>query len=307
MPRRHLVVVGSYNRDTILEVPHLPAPGETLQAITASHAHGGKGSNQAVQAARAGGAVTFVASLGADEAAAEARGLWQAEGIAARAAEIPQAPTGLAVILLDAVGRNSIVVLSGANARLDASQAQDAAGAIQHAAVVLAQLETPAPATAQAFRLARAAGATTILNAAPANAAMAAALLPLSDILVVNEVEAAQLAPPGDATPRGLATRLAAAAQATVVLTAGAEGAFLARPGMPPIHLPAIPVAVRDSTGAGDAFCGAFAAGLAAGLPIEAAAARGIAAGSLACTVLGAVPSLHDAAAIDALLAKVPA
>lgn len=305
MARGAVVVVGSYNRDMVLQVPHLPARGETLHAHAVSHVHGGKGSNQAVQAARCGATVTLLAALGADEAGAAARALWSAEGIAAIAPAHEDAPTGLAMIMVDAQGANSIVLLEGANGRVSAHQVEEAASRLHQAAIVLAQLETPAEATRQAFRLARSAGARTVLNAAPANAAAAAGLLPLTDILVVNEIEAAQLAPPGAGEPAALAARLAGQAGCTVVLTAGAAGAVLARPGSPPHTMPAPVVAVRDSTGAGDAFCGAFAAALAAGIAQEQALARGVAAGSLACTVAGAVPGLHDAAAIDALLAKV--
>ncbi len=290
-----IVVIGSYNRDTVLRVPRLPQPGETLAAHGMAHFHGGKGSNQAVAAARAGAAVAIIAAVGADAAGQGAAELWGREGIDARhVARDAALPTGEALILVDDAGENEIVILAGANAVL----APPDAAAFTGAALVLAQLETPPTTTEAAFTGARAAGATTLLNAAPAQP-LPEALLAATDLLVVNETEAARLAG-WDGAPEVLAAALAPRFPRGVVLTAGASGAVWARRGEPPLHAPAPPTEVTDSTGAGDAFIGAFAAALAEGLDEAAALRRGVVAGALACRIAGAVPSLPRR---DAILA----
>jgi ribokinase len=284
-----LTVIGSYNRDTVLRVERFPRPGETLPANAMERFHGGKGSNQAVAAARAGAEVTFVAAVGADAAGAAARELWAAEGIvAAPVAARSEQPTGEAFILLDAAGENQIVIVAGANGTLAPAEA---VAAIDGASLVLAQLETPQAATRAAFEaVRRAGGARTLLNAAPAMP-IEPGLLAATDILLVNETEAARLAGQ-EGTPETLAALLAVRVAPGVVLTAGAAGAHWAGRDGSRHHAPSLPVEVVDSTGAGDAFTGAFAAALAEGLGIEAALRRGVVAGALACRVLGAVPSL---------------
>lgn len=290
-----VLVVGSYNRDTVLRVPRFPQPGETLAASGIDRFHGGKGSNQAVAAARAGAQVAIVAALGRDAAGDAAMELWAGEGIeAAAVARLPGLPTGEALILVDSDGENEIVIAAGANAALDAATA--AAAAADGPALVVAQLETPLPATEAAFRAARAVGATTLLNAAPAQA-LPEPLLAATDILVVNETEAALLLG-GEAPPAELAAALAQRRGRGVVLTAGAAGACWAPREGRVLHAPAPSVSVVDSTGAGDAFIGALAAALAEGLPEEAALRRGVVAGALACGRAGAVPSLPRLEAI---------
>jgi ribokinase len=288
-----IVVIGSYNRDTVLRVPRFPRPGETLHAHGLEHFHGGKGSNQAVAAARAGAAVAMLAAIGADAAGQGALNLWSAEGIdATGVVRAENLHTGEAVILVDDAGENQIVVVAGANAAL----APPPAGTLAGAALVVAQLETPPGATIAAFAAARQAGAVTLLNAAPASP-LPQALLEATDILAVNETEAALLLGHGG-TPADLAAALAPRFRQGVVLTAGARGAFRATAGTPPLHQPAPRVRVVDSTGAGDAFIGAYAAARAAGLAEAAALRRGVVAGSLACGQAGAVPSLPRLEAI---------
>ena len=291
-----IVVIGSYNRDSVLTVPRFPQPGETLSATGIARFHGGKGSNQAVAAARAGAAVAIVAAIGDDAAGQGARALWAGEGIDAGAVTtLPGLPTGEAFILVDAHGENEIVILAGANAALpDAA----AAAAVAGAALVVAQLETPLAATEAAFRAARAQGIATLLNAAPARD-LPAGLLDLTDILVVNETEAALLLG-RQARPEALAAALAPRHARGVVLTAGADGAHWAGRDGATIHAPAIATEVVDSTGAGDAFIGAFAAALAGGASEPQALRRGVVAGALACRRAGAVPSLPSLAEIEA-------
>jgi ribokinase len=294
-----VVVIGSYNRDTVLRVPRFPKPGETLAAAAIDRFHGGKGSNQAVAAARAGADVALVAAIGRDEAGEAARALWAREGIDATAvAALDGAPTGEALILVDDGGENEIVIVAGANAGLPAAAA---VAAVAGAALVLAQLETPPAVAEAAFRAARAQGVPTMLNAAPAGA-LPDGLRDLTDLLVVNETEAALLLGL-TAGPEALAAALAPRQARGVVLTAGGAGAWWAGRDGAGLHVPAFPTAVTDSTGAGDAFIGALATALVGGAPMGEALRRGAAAGALACRRAGAVPSLPRRGDIEALLA----
>ncbi len=208
-------------------------------------------------------------------------------------------PTGEALILVDAQGENEIVILAGANAALPEGPAVEAAAG---AALVVAQLETPIAVTEAAFRAARARGIPTLLNAAPARD-LPGGLLALTDLLVVNETEAALLLARA-ASPEVLARALASRHARGVVLTAGAAGAYWAERGGAVFHAPAIPTQVIDSTGAGDAFIGAFAAAMAQGRPEVEALRWGVVAGALACRRAGAVPSLPRLAEIVAAAAQ---
>lgn len=295
-----ITVIGSYNRDTVLTVPRFPQPGETLAATGMARFHGGKGSNQAVAAARAGAAVAMVAAVGRDQAGQEALALWAGEGIdAGGVIVLDGVPTGEALILVDRGGENEIVLVAGANAALAEG---GAVAAVAGAALVVAQLETALGPTEAAFRAARAQGAATLLNAAPARD-LPASVLALTDMLVVNETEAALLLA-RTASPAQLAAALAPRHARGVVLTAGAAGAFWAGRDGVVIHAPALPTEVVDSTGAGDAFIGAFSAALVRGATEVESLHRGVVAGALACRVAGAVPSLPSLAAIEAATAQ---
>ena len=289
-----IFVIGSYNRDTVLRIERFPAPGETLTAFGMAQFHGGKGSNQAVAAARAGGRVGIIAAIGDDTAGHGARALWAAEGIAAQAVQTTSAPTGAATILLDAAGENQIIIIPGANASLTLPP-----GFTPHddIAVTLGQLETPQAATAALFRALP--KARRILNVAPA-APILPELLASTDLLVLNETEAAILAQ-REAAPAALALALAAETMREVIVTAGALGAFWARPDGVVIDATPPRVAVTDTTGAGDAFLGAFAAFSAERQAPERVLRQAVTAGALACTEAGAVPSLPYRAAILAL------
>ena len=276
-----VLVVGSYNQDLVWEVDALPAPGETRAGLAFRSGPGGKGFNQAVAAARAGAATTFIGALGDDTLAEGARALARAEGIDARFETIPDAATGTAGILVDAQGRNSIVVALGANERLSVPHLEAQAEAFRHAAVVLAPLESPLAAVRAAMRLGRAAGARTILNPAPMHRDLDAAALADVDLLTPNEtemaellarfgaghVEATTLRDRPDAELAALCARLPVG---TVVITLGEAGAFLAPGGLrgdgtaTVTRAPAARVQAIDTTGAGDAFNGALAAAWAA-------------------------------------------
>ncbi len=290
-----IVVVGSYNRDIAMSVAHLPAPGQTCLGLGRLESPGGKGANQAIQAARCGARVTMLAAVGQDEAGDAAIATWRSAGVdTAHVARLAGHGTGMAVILVDARGENAIVVDSGANAALTPAMIDAAAGAIGRCRIVVAQLETPLDATRRAFEIARAAGARTLLNAAPAPGDLDPAILALTDILVVNEGEG--LALTGAAHEIAIGEALLARVGEAVVLTLGSQGAILFRCDTPPLRRPTHKVNVIDTTGAGDAFIGAFAAEFARGDDYAPALAHGLAAGALACTAMGAAASF---AAID--------
>lgn len=273
-------VVGSFNVDHAWSCDALPRPGETLQGRYAS-GPGGKGFNQAVAAARAGAATSFACALGDDVGGQLARALAVAERIDLRDARSRE-PTGTAGIFVGADGDNSIVIGAGANATLDAAFVAAQRPEIEAAGVVLAQLESPVDAVGEALRIARAAGVTTILNPAPANAATTPELLALADVLTPNESEFAALLArhAGErVAPHMVATMAdsdlharcrALLPRGTVVLTLGAAGAFVSHPDAGRrgdadgcYRVEAEAVAVVDTTGAGDALNGALAAALA--------------------------------------------
>lgn len=299
-----VVVVGSYNRDLSLFVRSLPAPGETVIGEGRLEAPGGKGSNQALQAARCGAATAMIAAVGVDAPGDEALTLWRAAGVEATGvARLSDAPTGMAAILVDAHAENVIVVDSGANARLSPETVDAARGLFGSARVVVAQLETPASATVRAFELGRASGALTVLNAAPAPESVDARLLALTDILIVNRGEGAAMT--GHDTPAAIGESLLGQVARAVVITVGKDGAELYEHAHPPVRRPALPVSAVDTTGAGDAFTGAFAAKLAASGELRAALDFGLAAGAFACQARGASASYGTAADLERLVGTV--
>ena len=295
-----IVVVGSYNHDVSLRVARLPAPGETCISLGRLESPGGKGSNQAIQATRAGAPTAMIAAIGEDGPGDEAMALWAANSVDTRGVtRLADVGTGMAMILVNAAAENVIVVDSGANARLAPGHIDAAAELIGQARLVLAQLETPVDATRRAFTVARAAGVATLLNAAPAPAAMDTALLALTDMLIVNEGEGQALSGHDHASAIGeaLIKRIGKA----VVVTLGARGAMLFEHRRPPHAASSPRVEVVDTTGAGDAFTGAFAARWVVTQDARAALDWGLAAGALACTARGAAQSCADATRIQAL------
>ena len=278
-----VVVLGSLNSDHTVRVQAHPLVGQTVLGVSYTRALGGKGFNQAVTAALQGADVVMVGCVGddgdgddllnaLDEAGADS-------GYVRRHAELP---TGRAHITVDAEGRNSIVVVPGANGGVSFPSA-----ALEGASVLLVQLEVPLDVVAAALAAARTAGVTTILNPAPAQP-LSDRLLALVDYLVPNESEAQHL---GEVSFVG-----------TAIITQGERGSLILRPGQPEVRVDAIKVEAVDTTAAGDAFCGCFAAALAAGLSLEEGLRRAGAAGAFAVTVNGALPSLPTAADVDALL-----
>ena len=285
-----VVVVGSANLDLVATTTRLPSPGETVLGSSFAQYPGGKGLNQAVAASRAGASVALVASLGDDDAGQTLRSVAVGNGIdVSHVTAVAGAATGRAVITVDAHAENSIVVISGANELAHVDPLPDST-------VVLAQLEVPVAVVSAAFEVARAAGRRTVLNPAPAPIeGLSDELLAHCDVIVPNEHESVEL---------GGAERLLASGVGTIVTTLGARGARIDTPDHPhnPVIQPPFPVVPIDTTGAGDAFCGNLAARLAAGDDLLVAVRWASAAGALATTIAGAVPSLPRSAAVQELL-----
>ena len=295
------MVVGSYVTGFTMRAHRLPVGGETVLAEEFDHGPGGKGSNQAIQIARAGARARLLTAVGDDAFGRDALALWEAEGVdAGPVLRGGPRPTGAAMILLEASGENRIIVFPGANDRLDAAAVE--AVDLQDASVLLTQLEIPGEPAGAAMRVGRAAGLTTILNPAPVRP-LPDAVLADTDILTPNETEARVLTGRDPGTPvdeLDLCAELRARGVGTVVMTLGARGALIAGAGEPET-VAAPTVEVVDTTGAGDAFAGTLAATLAGGGSLREGVERAVVAGALACTKLGVVPSLATGAQIDAL------
>jgi ribokinase len=296
-----VLVVGSLNIDLTSVAPRLPRPGETVIGTEFRVAAGGKGANQAVAAARQGAPVSMVGRLGNDVFARLVRTDLKDAGVDLRHVSSDEhAATGTGHIVVDHAGQNAIVVASGANGNLDPAHLEAAAHLFDSAALLVLQLEIPLAANRAAVREARHRGVPVLLNAAPMDGT-ADGLIDAADWLVVNEIEAEQLSGERVPTP----ARAARAAQTMqrpkqrIVVTLGRAGAVLVQEDRV-LHVPAPRVDVVDTTAAGDAFVGALAAMVVAGHNDEVALRRAVLAGSLACTKIGAIPSLPTAEAAAA-------
>ncbi len=281
-------VVGSANLDLVAGASRIPMPGETVLGTSYAEHPGGKGLNQAVAAARSGATVIFVGAVGADAAGDRLRAVLADEAIDGTALLTAGEPTGRALIVVDVHGENSIVVVPGANATVAPPRPLPAA------AVVLCQLEIPITTVADVLVAARAAGALTVVNPAPATA-LPDDVLAACDVIVPNEHEVELL---------GGVEALLGAGCGAVVVTRGGAGVDVHTTGGPTFHVAPFAVDVIDTTGAGDAFCGSLAARLAAGDPLAVAVRWAAAAGALATTVPGAVPAQPRADAIRDLLVR---
>jgi len=298
--RPAIVVVGSLVIDLVVEVPHLPRLHETLVSTRSSRHLGGKGFNQALTAGRLGARATLIGAAGDDEALASFRELLAREGVELRV-HLDAAGTGLAFPMVLPDGHNAIVLLPRANLALAPSHVTASADAFRGASLVLLQHEVPVEASIAAARLAREAGATVIVNPAPARSD-AEELLSLADWLVPNEVEASALAGVEVTDPASAfaaAEALLGRVRHGVVVTLGAAGAVaLERTGGRHRVAPHVVTAV-DPTGAGDAFCGAFAVALGEGRAVADALGFASAAGAFAVTRRGAEPGLPRRADLE--------
>ncbi|WFE32752.1 ribokinase [Micromonospora sp. WMMD975] len=309
-----VAVVGSVNLDLTVAVSHLPDPGETVLGSDVSFRPGGKGGNQAVAARRMGADTVLFAAVGADRFGTDLRTALQAEGLPATGlTTIDGVATGLAMIVVEGTGENTIVVAPGANELLDGQPlTAQLPPLLAPGTVLLLQLEIPIATCLGAARLARSAGATVLLNAAPLPKVMDpvfAELLTAVDVLVVNEGEAWHLSgeqgdpPRDDAGWQRLAAGLTDLGPQVCVVTLGGDGAVLAGPGKA-LACAGFAVPVVDTTGAGDAFCGALAVSLAQGLALGEALRRSCAVGALATTRMGAQAALPTVDEVDGFLAR---
>ncbi len=293
MPQPFIAVVGSSNTDMIIRLDRIPRPGETILGGEFLTAAGGKGANQAVAAARAGGAVTFIARVGDDMFGTRAVEGFRADGIdTCRIVTDSGAPSGVALIFVDKAGENCIAVASGANARLTPADLDGCADAVAFADMLLLQLEIPLETVRAAVKLARASGVPVILNPAPA--------CPLGDDLLCditaltpNETEA-ELLTGIPVTDEDSARRAAGVMRErgvrTVIITLGARGAYVASDTFQGI-VSGYRVEAVDTTAAGDVFNGALAVALAEGTDLPAAVRFANAAAALSVTTVGAQPS----------------
>lgn len=299
---KRITVLGSLNMDLVIQAPRHPMPGETLTGAAFRTFPGGKGANQAVAAARLGAEVMMIGRVGADAFGDTLIANLGADGVdttcVGRAAE----PTGVALITVSATGENTIVIAPGANSSVSPATLAAHRDAILSADALLLQLEVPLPAVAAAAELAHAHGVPVILNPAPAQP-LPAGLLRHITYLIPNQHEAASLADEPTDTPEGAAAAaraLRAAGVGAVIMTLGKRGALVFA-GERAETVPSFPVQAVDTTAAGDAFVGAFAVALTEGRTPSQAATWGCAAGALACTMLGAQPSLPARYAVAAL------
>jgi ribokinase len=289
-----IVVVGSANMDLVGLAERLPAPGETVLGDDFVMTPGGKGANQAIAAARAGGECTFLGAIGSDSFGVTINARLGAAGVNTAHVRTSYGPSGVAVIMVDHHGENSILVSPGANRTFtgltEAEQAVVAA-----ADVLICQQEIPASTVVEAGRAARAGNTRMVLNAAPARA-LSDELLGLIDLLVVNEGEARAITGSGE---RDLDALVAVVPR--VVLTLGGAGAWYADREGRAEKIPAIPVESVDSTAAGDAFTGALAVAWGEGRDIVDAVRWACAAGAACVRKVGAYPSLPVRSEIDRL------
>jgi ribokinase len=301
-----VVCIASWNADLVSRVPRPIARGETLLASRFEITPGGKGSNAAVAAARQGARVALVARVGNDDFGRMGLELWRAEGIATDHVEVGDGESsGVAQILVYDDGDNSIAVFPGASAGLGARHAQAARETIAASRVVMASCEVPLAVTMEAFRIARDAGVTTLLNPAPARP-LPDELLGLTDVLTPNESEAPVLAAAAaDAPVDAAAHALLARGAKAVLVTLGAAGCVLYRADDgAPYGLIGRRMEVVDTIGAGDTYTGALAAAMARGEPLPDAMRWANAAAALSVTGRGAIGGMPSQRQVRELLAE---
>ncbi|WP_205518501.1 ribokinase [Pseudotabrizicola algicola] len=302
---QRIVILGIFVADAAYRADRLPRLGETILGHDFRLGPGGKGSNQSVAAARAGGDVHFITRLGQDAFAQMARDLWADAGITPQVTEDPESYTGSAFIFLEAAtGQNAIIVAAGAAARISVADVEARRSLIEGAGVFMTQLEQPLDSATHGLRIARAAGVRTILNPAPA-AALTDEMLSLCDIITPNESEAEGLT---GVTVKTLADAEAAADRliergvGAAIVTLGEKG-VLHRSGGRSLHVPArAPGPVVDTTGAGDAFNGGLATALSQGASMEQALRFGAAVAGLSVTRHGAAASMPSRAEVENFL-----
>jgi len=298
-----IAVVGSFNADLTSYMERMPRPGETVSGRKFVTGPGGKGSNQAVAAVRLGADVTFIGRVGDDVFAELAMNTWHNEGINTDfVVRDTDHATGVAPIFVDDSGENSIVVVLGANLQIKRTDIDSAADVIAEADVLIVQLEINHDIVAYALETAKKRGIRTILNPAPA-AHLPDEVIGLADFITPNETELETLSRQSGTDVESLARKLMKRDDQTVIVTLGSQGArYVTRDESAVI--PTFDVDVVDTTGAGDAFNGGLAVGLAEGLDISAAVRLASATAALCVTRPGTTLSMPQREEVDALLAQ---
>ncbi|CDN50948.1 ribokinase [Neorhizobium galegae] len=299
-------ILGIFVADTAYLAPRMPAVGETIAGSGFSVGPGGKGSNQAVAAARAGADVSFISKIGRDTFGDLALKTYEQAGVTAKLTVMDDHPTGAAFIYVnDRTGDNAIIVYAGAAGTIGVEDVEAARSTIELSAVFITQLEQPAPAAHRALEIARQAGVTTIFNPAPAGV-FPAEIYGLCDYIIPNETEAAALVgfpleTLEDAKRAG--DVLLSHGVGTAVITLGGQGVLFRNAGQS-THVPAVSCGpVIDTTGAGDAFVGGFAAALARGAAPLDAVRFGCTTAGIAVTRRGTAPAMPTLAEIEAVMA----
>ncbi|WP_312437214.1 ribokinase [Janthinobacterium sp.] len=305
--KRGVAILGIYVADLAFRAAHMPGVGQTIAGSGFAMGPGGKGSNQAVAAARAGAEVTFISTLGRDSFGDHALALWRGDGITPRVSQVDTHPTGAAFIYLNEKnGDNAIIVVSGAASLIGVADVEAAAEDIAAARVFVTQLEQPADAALRGLQIARAAGTLTVFNPAPA-LPFDDAVYPLCDFITPNEHEAAILTglPVTNLDEaRAAGDAFLARGVGCALITLGSQGALLHSATESVLISPFNAGPVLETTGAGDAFNGGFAAALAEGATPREAARFAAALAAISVTRAGTAPSMPQRADVDALLAK---
>lgn len=303
--KHSIIVVGSLNMDLVVTVPHHPKPGESVLGSSYATYPGGKGANQAVAAARVGSNVQMLGLVGDDAFGGQLRANLEVNGVNVSQVKTVPSPSGIALITVDAQGENTIVASLGANNLLLPDRIP--VDVLITAKIILMQLEMPIETVQFVTETAAAKEIPVLLNAAPVEP-LPDPLLQGIHYLIVNESEATLLSEVVVRTQDDALTaaqRLRQRGIQTAIITLGNRGVIWSGPESEG-HLPAHQVDVVDTTAAGDAFCGGFAACLAEGLPLETALKFANAAGAIAITRPGAQPSLGNRAEIESLLERLP-
>ena len=301
-----IIVFGALNIDIIMSVSQFPETGETVIADDYTTRSGGKGSNQAMASTRAGAKTAMVGKVGDDAFGRRAMNNLKSQSVLGTGIGISERPTGCATIWVDENGQNKVLLSCGAN--LDATADQIPDEILTERNTVLVQWEVPEEETFMLIRRAAERGARTILNAAPAVAEVPDDILDMLDYLILNDIEAKQLAAHQGFTQKkmeAIAAEFAKRGQLTCIITLGEKGVLAATPDRI-IKMPALDVEVVDTTGAGDCFCGVFAAHLEQRHDLVSALKAASAAAALSCRVLGAQAGIPFEGEIDEYMNSLP-
>ena len=301
----HIVVIGSINMDLVVQCERLPTPGETLLGFSMEHLHGGKGANQAVAAARLGGQVSMIGCMGSDAFGIQLREGLIKEGVDTKGVVQHAGETsGVAIIHVDNTGENSITVIPGANALVDAPMVRTYRSIIEHADVVLMQLEIPLTTVQAVLAIAHETGVPVILDPAPIPAEPFPGPLYNVSVFTPNQSETHHLTDiwvDDAASAKDAGMILIERGAQEVLFKAGEHGAFGVSTDGQVIHVPAFKVEVKDTTAAGDAFTAGFAIGTAEGQPRPQAIRLACAAGAIAVSRPGAQPAMPHRQEAEAL------